>query len=120
MVKFVLRGLIAAIGLWIASQYVDGVEVKSWQSVVAAGLLLGLVNALVRPIVTLLTLPITVVTLGLFLLVVNALMVKIVDWLLGGFNVHGLGAAILTTMIVWVVSCVGNWFLGDDRERRRR
>jgi len=120
MVKFILRALVSALGLWVASQFVPGVEVKSWQSVVAAGLLLGLVNALVRPIVTFLTLPLTVLTLGLFLLIVNALMVKIVDWLLGGFNVHGLLAAVLTTIVVWLVSCVANWLLGDDRKERRR
>jgi putative membrane protein len=90
-----------------------------------AGLLLGVVNAFVRPVITLLTLPITVITLGLFLLVVNGLMVLLVSWLLrefhvGGFHVGGLVHAILTTIVIWVVSLVANIFLPDDGRIIRR
>jgi putative membrane protein len=62
-----------------------------------------------------------VVTLGLFLFVVNGLMVLLVSWFLGpyGFHVHGLGTAILTTIIVWFVSLIGSWFIADTRTRRR-
>jgi putative membrane protein len=120
MVYFILRALVAALGLWIASKLIHGVEVTNWKALLAAGFLLGVVNALVRPIVTFLTLPLTIVTLGLFLLVVNGLMVELVSWLLTryGFHVNGLWAAILTTIIVWLTSLVASWFIGDGRERR--
>ena len=122
MVRFILRALIAAIGLWVASRIVPGVDVHGVKTLVIAGLLLGVVNGLVRPIVTLLTLPITIVTLGLFLLVVNGLMVLFVGWILHrvgvpGFHIHGLLPAVLTTIVVWFISLAANWILGDERKR---
>ena len=125
MVRFLLRGLVAALGFWIASHLVPGVHVTGWKTLVIAGLLLGLANALVRPILTFLTLPLTIVTLGLFLLVVNGLMVLLVGWVLHQFHdtsyqVHGLVPAILTTIIIWVVSLVGHMFIGGDERQRRR
>jgi len=133
MVRFILRALIVAAGLWIASHIVPGVVVIGWKTLLAAAVVLGLVNALVRPIATLLTLPITILTLGLFLLVLNGLMVLLMVWLLhrfgdtsiqignGSFS-HRLWPAILTTIVIWVVSLIGNMFLGDEdsgRSRRR-
>jgi putative membrane protein len=125
MVRFLLRALVAAVGLWVASYIVPGVHVHGLKTLVIAGLLLGLVNALVRPIVTLLTLPLTLVTLGLFLLVVNGLMVLLVGWILHRFSIHdfqihGLFAAILTTIVIWVVSLAANIFIGGEERVRRR
>jgi putative membrane protein len=123
MVRFILRGLIAAAGLWVAAHIVPGVHIHGWKTLVAAGLLLGLVNALVRPIVTLLTLPLTVVTLGLFLFIVNGLMVLFVGWILhrfgnASYQIHGLLPAILTTIVVWFVSLAANLVLGDELKNR--
>jgi putative membrane protein len=126
MVRFILRGLTAALGFWVASQLLHGhgVQITGWKTLVIAGLLLGLANALVRPILTFLTLPLTVITLGLFLLVVNGLMVLLVGWVLHRFHnysyeVHGLWPAILTTIVIFFVSLAANMFIGgDDRERR--
>lgn len=128
MVRFILRGLIAAAGLWVASQLLHGRGVvigPDWQTLVVAGLVLGLVNALVRPVVTLLTLPVTIVTVGLFLLVVNGLMVLLTSWLVDhihGLHMHigGLVNAVLVTVIVWVVSLIGNIFLADEDRRPQR
>ncbi|HEY2709104.1 MAG TPA: phage holin family protein [Caulobacteraceae bacterium] len=125
MVRFILRALVAALGLWVAAHLVGGVHIVGWKTLVIAGLLLGLANALVRPILTFLTLPLTVLTLGLFLLVVNGLMILLVGWVLHrfhnySFEVNGLVPAILTTIIIWFVSLVANMFIGgDERERRR-
>jgi putative membrane protein len=77
-----------------------------------AALLLGLVNAFVRPIAVVLTLPITVVTLGLFLWVVNAGMLGLVAWLLDGFRIAGLGSAMLGSLIVGLTSWVASWYVG--------
>jgi putative membrane protein len=122
MIRFILRALIAALGLWVASK-LGFVRIEGLEALLVAGFLLGIVNAFVRPIVTLLTLPITVLTLGLFLLVVNGLMLFIVSWLLKELHIHtfevrSLVHAVVTTIIIWLVSLVANMFLGDERVRR--
>jgi putative membrane protein len=125
MVRFLLRGLVAALGFWVASHLLaPGVEIHGWKTLVIAGLLLGLANALVRPILTFLTLPLTIVTLGLFLLVVNGLMVLLVGWVLHRFHnysyeVHGLVPAIFTTIVIFFVSLVANMLIGGDERQRR-
>ena len=78
MVGFVLRALIAAVGLWIATKIVPGIGADSATTLLFAAILLGIVNAIVRPILILLTLPFTIITLGLFLLVINGLMLELV------------------------------------------
>jgi putative membrane protein len=119
-----LRGLVAAVGLWLAAHFVPGVHMRGWQTYIVAGLLLGVVNAFVRPVVTLLTLPITILTLGLFLFVVNGLMVLFVSWIMShfhGFHFHvgGIFNAIFVTIVVWIVSLVANLVIGGDERRRR-
>jgi putative membrane protein len=104
--------LIGALGLWLASRIVPGVEITTPGTLLFAALLLGIVNAVVRPVVILLTLPITVVTLGLFLWVVNAAMLGIVAWLLAGFQIAGLGSALLASAIVSVTGWLASWYVG--------
>lgn len=112
MVGFILRALIAAVGLWIAARIVPGIEVESWRTLLFAALLLGVVNAIVRPILIILTLPFTIITLGLFLLVINGLMLELVAFFLRGFHVRGLGAAILGSIVVGLTGWIGSWFIG--------
>ena len=122
MMGFVLRAVIAAIGLWLATVWVSGVSVDSVGTLIAAGFVLGVVNAFVRPVAFILTLPITILTLGLFLLVLNALMVWLVAWLLPGFHVGGFRGAFLTAIIVWLTGWVGSWLIGQrgfERYARR-
>ena len=115
MVRFILRALISALGLWVASMLMSGIEVRSVGSLLAAAVLLGLANAIVRPILIILTLPITLITLGLFLLVINGLMILLVAHFLHGFSVHGLVTAILASIIVWITGCIGSVFLAEPR-----
>jgi putative membrane protein len=110
---FILRALIAALGLWLATEWVSGVHIDSATTLVIAGLLLGIVNAIVRPLAVILTFPITLVTLGLFLLIVNAAMVGLVAWLLAGFKLDGFGPAFWTALIVSLTSWVASWFIGS-------
>jgi putative membrane protein len=112
MVGFILRALIAAVGLWIATKIVPGIGAESWRTLLFAALLLGLVNAIVRPILILLTLPFTIITLGLFLFVINGLMLELVAFFLRDFHVHGLFAAILGSIVVGLTGWVGSWFIG--------
>ncbi|MGP8033214.1 MAG: phage holin family protein [Steroidobacteraceae bacterium] len=121
MTGFLLRALIAAIGLWLASRYVPGVRIDNVTTLLLAGLLLGVVNAIVRPVAFILTLPITILTLGLFLLVVNAAMVALVAWLLPGFHLYGgFRAALLTWIIVWLTGLVGSLLIGHQGFERFR
>lgn len=115
MSRFLARVLIAALGLWLAAMVLPGVSYSGWLDLLLAALLLGLVNAIVRPVVFLLTLPLTILTLGLFLLVVNAAMIGLVALLLPGFMVSGLIAGILASIIVGVVSWIGGVVLGDGK-----
>ena len=119
---FVLRALLSGFGLWLASQWVVGVHFDTAGTLIAAALLLGVVNAIVRPIVFVLTLPLTILTLGLFLLVLNAAMVALVAWILPGFHLRSFGAALLTWIIVWLTGWVGTALIGHrgiERYARR-
>jgi putative membrane protein len=112
MIGFLMRAAIAALGLWLATVWVHGVTIDTPMTLILAGILLGVVNAIVRPVAILLTLPVTILTLGLFLAVINAGMVALVAWLLPGMHIAGFGAAFWTALIVSVVSIVGSWFVG--------
>ena len=112
MVGFLLRAAVVALGLWLATSWVKGISIDSASTLVLAGLLLGMVNSIVRPIAIVLTLPMTVMTLGLFLLVINAGMVALVAWILPGMHVAGFWSAFWTSVLVSLVSFVGSWFVG--------
>jgi len=88
--KILLRWLLNAIGLWIATEIIPGVAASGWQALAIAALLLGLVNAIVRPVLVILTLPITLLTLGLFLIIINAMMLMLVAWMVPGFTIASL------------------------------
>jgi putative membrane protein len=91
---------------------VSGVSIDTPSTLVLAGLLLGVVNAVVRPVAILLTLPMTVLTLGFFLLIINAGMIGLVAWILPGMHVAGFWSAFWTAVIASGVSVVGSWFVG--------
>jgi putative membrane protein len=112
MLGFLIRAGIVALGLWLATVWVSGVSIDTPSTLILAGLLLGIVNSIVRPIAILLTLPMTILTLGLFLLVINAGMVALVAWVLPGMHVAGFWSAFWTAVLVSVVSFVGSWFVG--------
>jgi len=121
---FILRALISAIGLWVATRWVGGIRIDNPGSLVLAGLLLGLVNAVVRPILVILTLPITILSLGFFLLIVNTAMVALVAGMLPGFHIYGgFWSAFATALIVWITGWLASWLIGprgriDVRLRR--
>ena len=108
MVGFLLRAAITALGLWVASEIFDGLQFASPSKLVVAAVLLGVVNAFVRPLAFILTLPLTVLSLGLFLLVLNAAMVALVAWMVPGFEISGfwtaVGAALVVSLVSWAAS----------------
>lgn len=109
---FALRTLIVAVGLWIASAIVPGMRIEGAATLVLAAILLGVVNAVVRPVAILLTLPLTIVTLGLFLLVVNAAMLGLVAALLERFALSGLLPAVLGSIVVSATGWLASWYVG--------
>ena len=113
MVGFLLRAAITALALWVASQLLDGMRFSSTGQLVLAALLLGLVNAIVRPVAFILTLPITVVTLGLFLLVLNAAMIGLVALIVPGFTISGFWTAVAGAIVVALVSWAASALIGD-------
>jgi putative membrane protein len=118
--KFIVRLIFGALGLWIASKLVTGIYVRDTTALILAAMLLGVVNAFVRPIIVILTLPLTIVTLGLFLLIVNAAMIWLVSQVVPGFAVHGLMAGVFAAIITGVCSWIGGMILRDDRREYRR
>lgn len=118
MNRFLVRALIAAIGLWVADSLIDGIRFDSPAWLLGAAVVLGIINAVVRPLAVILTLPITIVTLGLFLLVVNAGMLALAGWILPGLHIAGFWPAFWGALVVSLVSGVGSWFFGPRRSGR--
>lgn len=112
--RFLLRALAGALGLWLADRLVRGISFDGTGPLLFAALLLGVVNAVVRPVLVFLTLPITILTLGLFLLVVNAATFALVAWLIEGFHVSGFMPALVGALITGVVGWVGSWFIKES------
>lgn len=110
---FLIRMAITAAGLWVASELVSGISFRDGATLIWAALILGIVNAVVRPIAVILTLPITLLSLGLFLWVINAAMIGLVAWLLDGFSVAGFGSALLGALLVSVTGWIGNAFISE-------
>ena len=102
------------LGLYLASRLIPGVSIEGTGTFILAAFLLGIVNALVRPVVFLLTLPLTVVTLGLFIFVLNAAMFGLVAAFLDQFAVSGFWAAIFGALIVSLTSTIASWYVGPD------
>jgi putative membrane protein len=106
--KLFVKWLLSATALLAVAHLYSGVEVQSFGSALVAALVIGLFNATVRPVLVVLTLPVTVLTLGLFLFVINALMFWSAAGILDGFHVHGFGAALLGSLIYTVLGIVIN------------
>jgi putative membrane protein len=114
MAGFLVRSMITAIGLWLASVVVPGINIDTPGTLLLAAVLMGLVNAVVRPLAILVTLPLTVFTLGFFLLVVNAAMIGLVAALLDGFHVSGFFAALFGWLIISMTAIAASWFIGPS------
>jgi putative membrane protein len=114
MQGIVIRTLIYMLGLFLASRLLPGVSIAGTGSFILAALLLGLANAFIRPLMFILTLPLTIVTLGLFVFVLNAAMFGLVAALLDNFQVAGFWSALFGAIIVSITSTVASWTIGPD------
>ena len=118
LVRFLMFWAVNTLALWVAGQVFNSVRFDGWQALLVAGLLFGIVNATLKPILVVLTAPITVLTLGLFLLVINALMLLLTVWLVPGFHLYGgFWRAVLIALFVSVFSFLINLLFGLAKPR---
>ncbi|MCA9738329.1 MAG: phage holin family protein [Gemmatimonadota bacterium] len=121
MRALLLRLLVNAVALWAAARLVDGVSLVGEPiDIVIVAAIFGLVNALLKPLVTFFSFPLIVVTLGLFTLVVNAAMLAVTSSLSSVLDVDGFGPALLGALVVSIVSMLLNWLVRDEGDTRRR
>ena len=119
MLRFVLQAVATAIGFWIASKIVPGVHIDTTVALIEGAVLLGIINAFVRPILTILTLPITILTLGLFLLVVNAITLWLVTLLIHAIHIHGFLSLVLTVIVLGLVSWASSGLISSVAEKNK-
>ncbi len=110
---FLIRTAITGMGLWVAAELVSGISVRDGWTLIWAAIVLGMVNAIVRPIAVVLTLPFTLLTLGLFLWVINAAMIGLAASFLDGFQIAGFGSALLGAILISLTGWIGNAFIGE-------
>jgi putative membrane protein len=116
----VLRWLMLALSVWVAAELIEGIHLEGWGSTLAVAAILGLLNLYLRPVLFLLSFPITIVTLGLFIIVINAVLLGLTDWLTNlidaiRFDVDGVGAALLGALVISAVNMVLGWVIKPER-----
>ncbi len=116
--NLLLRWALNTLALFLVVKLVPHFSYTSWVSLAIAAAVLGLLNAVVRPVLKLLTLPITVVTLGLFLIVINAIMLELTDLLVPGFGIDGFGWAIVGALVLSLITLVTDRIGGGRDEKR--
>jgi len=120
LLRFVIFWGVNTLSLWVADELFDGIAFRTLESLFVSGLLLGVVNSVIKPLLILLTLPLSVVTLGFFVLVINALMLLLVAWLVPGLVVSGFWSGFIVALFVSVLSFVVNSIIGANRVTVRR
>jgi putative membrane protein len=115
--NFIFRLIVSAIAVYLVANFLPGITLDDYVSALLVALALAFLNAVVKPILTLLTIPVTLVTLGLFLLVINAIIILIADRIVNGFHVDGFTTALLFSIVLSICTGILNWVLGVNRER---
>lgn len=113
--RFLLRLLLNGVAVFLAAQLIPGIGVAGPGAAIIAGIALGLINAIVRPVLILLTLPVTLVTLGLFIFVVNAICLALAAWFVPGFTIGGFVPALLGALVISVISWLLSALLTDKK-----
>jgi putative membrane protein len=111
LARFAVAWAINALALWVANGLFGGVRIHGWAAYLIGAAVLGVANAVLKPVLTLLTLPLIVLTLGFFLLVINIAMVALAAWIAPNFSVHGFWTYVGVVVIVWLVNWAGNAFV---------
>jgi putative membrane protein len=114
--RFLLRTLITAAAIFIVVKIMPGVNVESPLALFITAVLLGLLNAILRPLLIFLTLPITVLSFGLFIFVINGLILVLVSYIVPGFKVANFGVAILASILISIISWIINWLVKETSD----
>jgi putative membrane protein len=115
--RFIVAWAISALALWVADALWDSVTIKGWAAYLIGSAVLGIANAVIKPVVAILTLPLIIVTLGLFFLVINIAMVALAEWIAPDFSIDGFWTYVGTVVIIWLVNLVAQRVI-DETERR--
>jgi putative membrane protein len=122
-VSFVPRLLIAwainLAALWVADALWDGVRIDGWKAFLIGSAVLGVANAVLKPLLTILTLPLIIITLGFFYLLINIAMIALAEWIAPNFSIDGFWAYVGTVLVVWAVNWIGDQVVGDVERRAR-
>jgi putative membrane protein len=122
-VSFVPRLLIAwainLAALWVADALWDGVRIEGWKAFLIGSAVLGVANAVLKPLLTILTLPLIIITLGFFYLLINIAMIALAEWIAPNFSIDGFWAYVGTVLVVWAVNWIGDQVVGDVERRAR-
>ena len=105
--------------LWAANALWDGVRIHGWAAYLIGSAVLGIANAVLKPLLTVLTLPLIIITLGLFYLVINIAMVALAEWIAPNFSIDGFWTYVGIVVVVWAVNWIGAQVLGDVERRAR-
>ena len=105
--------------LWVADALWDSVAIDGWGAYLIGAAVLGIANAILKPLLAVLTLPLIIVTLGFFYLVINIAMVALAEWIAPDFSIDGFWTYVGTVLVVWIVNWVGDQIVGDAQGRRR-
>ena len=119
MPRLVIAWVINLAALWVADAIWDGVHIQGWTAYLIGSAVLGIANAVIKPLLTILTLPLILVTLGLFYLLINIAMVALAEWIAPNFSIDGFWAYVGTVVVVWAVNWIGGQVVGDLEQRRR-
>jgi putative membrane protein len=118
MLRLVVAWAINAAALWVADAIFGGVRIHGWWAYIIGAAVLGIANAVIKPVLAILTLPLIIVTLGLFLLVINIAMVALAEWIAPNFSIDGFWTYVGVVVIVWLVNWVAHQAIDELEDRR--
>ena len=117
--RLIIAWAVNLFALWIANALWDSVSIQGWAAYLIGSAVLGVANAIVKPLLAILTLPLIIVTLGFFYLLINIAMVALAEWIAPNFSIDGFWAYVGTVFIVWAVNWIAGQIVGDLEGRRR-
>jgi putative membrane protein len=117
--RLVIAWAINLAALWAANAIWDGVRIDGWKAYLIGSAVLGIANAVLKPLLTILTLPLIIITLGFFYLLINIAMIALAEWIAPNFSIDGFWTYVGTVAVVWAVNWIGGQVLGDMQRRAR-
>ena len=117
--RLAIAWAINLVALWAANTIWAGVHIHGWAAYLIGSAVLGIANAVLKPLLTILTLPLIIITLGFFYLLINIAMIALAEWITPNFSIHGFWTYVGTVLVVWAVNWIGDHVLGDMQRRAR-